>query len=81
MGVDEALSKVGATSIPSGNYKVIINSDAMVSLISTFAVVFSGDAVQKGLSLLKGKEGEVLYGDGKGCHMGLFYIVFWRNIL
>ena len=20
----------------------------------------------------KGKEGEVLYGDGKGCHMGLF---------
>ena len=60
MGVDEALSKVGATSIPSGNYKVIINSDAMVSLISTFAGVFSGDAVQKGLSLLKGKEGEVI---------------------
>ncbi|MBP3914811.1 DNA gyrase modulator, partial [Clostridium sp.] len=48
MGVDEALSKIGATSIPSGNYKVIINSDAMVSLISTFAGVFSGDAVQKG---------------------------------
>lgn len=60
MGVDEALSKVGSTSIPSGNYKVIINSDAMVSLISTFAGVFSGDAVQKGLSLLKGKEGEVI---------------------
>ena len=60
MGVDEALSKIGATSIPSGNYKVIINSDAMVSLISTFAGVFSGDAVQKGLSLLKGKEGEVI---------------------
>ena len=63
MGVDEALSKVGATSIPSGNYKVIINSDAMVSLISTFAGVFSGDAVQKGLSLLKGKEGEVIASD------------------
>ena len=58
MGVDEALSKIGGTSVPSGNYKVIINSDAMVSLISTFAGVFSGDAVQKGLSLLKGKEGE-----------------------
>ena len=63
MGVDEALSKVGASSIPSGNYKVIINNDAMVSLISTFAGVFSGDAVQKGLSLLKGKEGEVIASD------------------
>ena len=63
MGVEEALSKIGGTSIPSGNYKVIINSDAMVSIISTFAGVFSGDAVQKGLSLLKGKEGEVIASD------------------
>lgn len=53
MGVDEALSKIGATSIPAGNYKVIINNEAMVSLLSTFAGIFSGDAVQKGLSLLK----------------------------
>ena len=32
MGVDEALSKIGGTSIASGNYKVIINNEAMVSL-------------------------------------------------
>ena len=63
MGVDEALSKIGGTSVESGNYKVIINSDAMVSFISTFAGVFSGDAVQKGLSLLKGKEGEIIATD------------------
>lgn len=63
MGVDEALSKIGGKSIPSGNYKVIINNDAMVSLISTFSGVFSGDAVQKGLSLLKGKEGEIIASD------------------
>ena len=63
MGVDEALSKIGGKSIPSGNYKVIINNDAMVSLISRFSGVFSGDAVQKGLSLLKGKEGEVIAAD------------------
>ena len=63
MGVDEALSKIGATSIPAGNYKVIINNEAMVSLLSTFAGIFSGDAVQKGLSLLKGKEGEVIASD------------------
>lgn len=63
MGVDEALSKIGATSIPGGNYRVIINNEAMVSLLSTFAGIFSGDAVQKGLSLLKGKEGEMIASD------------------
>ena len=63
MGVDEALSKIGATSIPAGNYKVIINNEAMVSLLSTFAGIFSGDAVQKGLSLLKRKEGEIIASD------------------
>lgn len=63
MGVDEALSKIGGTSIASGNYKVIINNEAMVSLLSTFAGIFSGDAVQKGLSLLKDKEGEIISAD------------------
>lgn len=63
MGVDEALSKIGGKSIASGNYKVIINNEAMVSLLSTFAGIFSGDAVQKGLSLLKDKEGEIIAAD------------------
>lgn len=63
IGVDEALSKIGGTSIASGNYKVIINNEAMVSLLSTFAGIFSGDAVQKGLSLLKDKEGEIIAAD------------------
>ena len=63
MGVDEALSKIGGTSIASGNYKVIINNEAMVSLLSTFAGIFSGDEVQKGLSLLKDKEGEIIAAD------------------
>ena len=57
-GVDEAMAKIGGKSIPSGNYKVVIKNEAMVSLLSTFAGIFSADAVQKGLSLLKDKEGE-----------------------
>lgn len=60
MAVDEALSKIGAKSIPSNNYPTIINNETMVSLMSTFAGIFSADAVQKGLSLLKNKEGEVI---------------------
>ncbi|MGL5353485.1 MAG: TldD/PmbA family protein [Clostridium sp.] len=59
-GVNEGLSKIGAKSIPSGSYKVVINNEAMVSLLSTYAGIFSSDAAQKGLSLLKGKEGEVI---------------------
>lgn len=59
-GVNEALSRIGGKSIPSGKYNTIINNEAMVSLLSIFAGVFSGDAAQKGLSLLKGKEGEII---------------------
>ena len=59
-GINEAVSRIGGKSIPSGKYKTIINNEAMVSLLSTFAGVFSGDAAQKGLSLLKGKEGEII---------------------
>lgn len=63
MAVEEALSKIGAKSIPSNNYPTIIKNEAMVSLLSTFSGIFSADAVQKGLSLLKDKEGEVIASD------------------
>lgn len=59
-GINEAVSRIGGKSVPSGKYKTVINNEAMVSMLSTFAGVFSGDAAQKGLSLLKGKEGEII---------------------
>ncbi len=59
-GIEEALSKVNGKSVESGNYPIVIKNEAMVSLLSTFAGVFSADAAQKGLSLLKDKEGEVI---------------------
>lgn len=59
-GVEEALSKLGGKSIPSGTYNTIIYNEAMVQLLETFAGTFSADAAQKGLSLLKGKEGEMI---------------------
>lgn len=62
-GVEEALSKFGAKPIKSGKYKVIINNEAMVSLISTFSSIFDAEATQKGMSLLKGKIGEVIASD------------------
>lgn len=59
-GINEAISRIGGKSVSSGKYKAVINNEAMVSILSTFVGVFSGDAVQKGLSLLKGKEGEII---------------------
>lgn len=62
-GVEEALSKVGGKSIPSGKYKTLIYNEAMVSLLGAFAGIFDADASQKGLSLLKGKEGQRIAAD------------------
>lgn len=58
--IEEAISRIGGTSIPSGKYKIIINNEAMVSLLGTFSSIFNSEQSQKGLSLLKGKEGEVI---------------------
>lgn len=60
MGVDEALSRIDGRSINSGKYKCIIYNEAMVSLMGAFIGIFSADLAQKGLSLLKDKEGEVI---------------------
>lgn len=62
-GLEEAIAKIGAKSIPSGKYKIIINNEAMVSLLGTFSGIFNAEQAQKGLSLLKGKEGEVIASD------------------
>ena len=62
-GVEEALSRIGGRSIPSGKYKAILYNEAMVSLLSTFCDIFDADAAQKGLSLLKDKEGEIIASD------------------
>lgn len=62
-GVEDALEKIGGKSIPTGKYKAIINNEAMVSLLSTFSGIFNAEAAQKGLSLLKDKEGEMIASD------------------
>lgn len=56
--VEEATSLLGASSVPSGDYSVLLRHDVAHDLLSTFVSVFSAEAVQKGLSLLAGKLGE-----------------------
>lgn len=58
--VNNALSRIGGKSVKSGNYKVIIDNKTMALLLGTFSGAFSSDNAQKGLSLLKDKEGQLV---------------------
>ena len=58
--VDDALASLGAKPVPSDSYEIVYANGAFATLLSAFQGVFSADAVQKGLSLLKGKLNEVI---------------------
>ena len=61
--VEDAVRYIGAKSIPSDNIPVVFEKGAMAALLKTFVGVFSADAAQKGLSLLKDKEGTAIAND------------------
>lgn len=56
--VQEGVSLLDASTVKSGEYRVLLRYDVVQDLLSTFSSVFSAEAVQKGLSLLGGKLGE-----------------------
>lgn len=58
--VEQAVFLLGASPCESGERPVIFRNDAMASLLAVFSGIFSADAAQKGLSLLKGKEGKTI---------------------
>lgn len=55
---ERAAALLGAKSIPSGRYSVIISGQAMTSVLSAFSGVFFAENVQKGFSFLQEKLGE-----------------------
>ena len=61
--VGDALAKIGAGSVTSGKYNVIISGNQMRSLLSVFSSAFSAKAVIDGMSRLKGMEGEKIASD------------------
>ncbi len=52
--------KFGASTIPSGEYPVVLEKHAASALLRGFISLFSGEAAQKGLSLLADKVGQVI---------------------
>ena len=61
--VGEAISLLGGKSVKSGDYNVIIRNSAAADLLEAFTGIFSAEAVQKNLSLLKGKLNEKIASD------------------
>ena len=57
---EDALSQLYAGRMKSGKTPVVIKGSAMADLLSTFCGIFSAENAQKGMSLLAGKEGEVI---------------------
>ncbi|SHI81888.1 PmbA protein [Clostridium cavendishii DSM 21758] len=58
--VEDALIKRGAKPVKSGNYRILLSNEMMAVMLKIFQSAFNSDKVQKGLSLLKGKEGETI---------------------
>ncbi len=56
--VADALTKLGAKPVESGEYRVLLKPYAICDLLTAFAPMFSADEAQKGCSLLAGKEGQ-----------------------
>ena len=56
--VSGALSKLGADTVPSGKYNIIMDSDTVCSLLERYASVFSARSAYLKTTLLAGKEGE-----------------------
>ena len=58
--VSGALSKLGADTVPSGKYNIIMDSATVESLLETYASVFSARSAYLKTTLLAGKEGEMV---------------------
>jgi PmbA protein len=53
-------ARKGASPVKSGQYPVILENSAAASLLAAHMSVFSAEAAQKGMSLLKDKEGAMI---------------------
>ena len=60
LGAEKAVSLLGAKPCESGEYEILLTNNASASLLAPYVSMFSAESVQKDVSLLKGKVGEVV---------------------
>ena len=53
--VENALNQFNASTVDSGEYRILLRNDAAADLLAAFSSMFFAERVQKGLSLLTGK--------------------------
>lgn len=58
--VKEAVDGLNGRPVSSGKYRVLLRRNVAATLLSTFSGIFSADNAQRGLSRLKGQEGQVV---------------------
>lgn len=58
LGAKKAVALLGALPCESGDYEILLENNASSSLLGPHLSMFSAEAVQKDVSLLKGKVGE-----------------------
>lgn len=61
--VEEASSMLGAKSIKTNDYPIILRNDVTASILEAFVPIFTAERVQKDMSLLKGKINESIAND------------------
>ena len=61
--IDDAVSQFGADSIPSGNYDIVLDKDALRGLMGAYSSAFCADSVLKNMSFLKDKLDTKVFGD------------------
>lgn len=59
-GAKRAVSLLGATACDSGQYEILLSKEASASLLTPHVGMFSAESVQKDISLLKGKVGQLI---------------------
>jgi PmbA protein len=59
-GAEKACAQLGASPVESGEYEILLKNSASASLLHPHLAMFSGEAVQKNVSLLKGKIDEMI---------------------
>lgn len=60
---EETQKHLGAKSIKSGKYNIVLKNSAMSDILATFSDSFSAEQAFKGLSMLEGRENEKIASD------------------
>ena len=60
----EAVDGLYGAPVDSGSYRVLLRNDVAAALLQTFSGIFSAENAQRGLSRLRGREGEAV---AAGC--------------